>query len=437
MSNYEYPGDVGDWVSSPPLKGPSARRQRRSRLDHIEMFFAVASVFFAPMNFLRYPDFYLTLSDVFTFACLFMMLVNNSLPLRPFGSATPLWMVGIAMLISGLLVSSIVNGDPSRGIIVAAQYFQAFLVLPMIIVMRPWWQVIVLMKVFVFSIFVMCAYGIYLIDVDGQTNTNFVSGNGRLLSFVERANECAALIALTIPLLLWLSGMGCIHRFVTWAFLLTFVYGIMLTGSNTGLLVALLGICVFFLGTVSWKRFMLGIFGAIGSVAIIGTWGQLFLPQVFLDRVFAAYQSGELSKAGTFSDRLDLIFEALRISDHTTLIGLGVDQYREVSEWGAPVHNTYLLILAEGGLLALIGLVVIIAAGFMPAFNNRRQPRWWIASICTFCTVLIFAALINATAHVYGRFWIVPLVLAMAVSLTSRREGPVPWRLCKYDKNPE
>src|SRR3546814_3033601 len=67
-----------------------------------------------------------------------------------------------------------------------------------------------------------------------------------------------------------------------------------------------------------------------------------------------------MSQAGTFTGRMDLILEAWEIVEDTMFVGIGVDQYRVVSPTQVPVHNMYLLLWAEGGLLALLGWMLLL-----------------------------------------------------------------------------
>jgi O-antigen ligase len=111
-----------------------------------------------------------------------------------------------------------------------------------------------------------------------------------------------------------------------------------------------------------------------------------------------------------------LIREAIELLDDTMLVGLGVDQYRVLSRFGAPVHNTFLLIWTEGGLPALIGwlsLLIMVVAG-APLIARRRLDG------AVACAVgLVFACIGFTTSHTYGRHLVVPVHLAMALALAS------------------
>mgnify|MGYP002403143869 CR=1 FL=1 len=394
----------------------------------IEFVFACATVFLAPMNVLRLESFYFTASDAFACLCLGMMILNRPLPLRPLGPGSAYWIFGLVTMIGALLASSLVAGVVDRGLILSMQYLFAYFLLPLILLARPWPQTATLMKVFVASLVVMILHGIYVVDFVGKTNTQFVSGSGRLLGFVERDNECGSLIALTVPMILSMAAMRIISPFLAWLVLLPLLaYGIMLTGSNTALYGMLYGIGIFFLATLNAKRAVMGIAAAyLVWVGLNTPTVREYLPAAFQKRVLTGIDSGSLDQAGTFADRMQLNEEAIRLGSDAMLLGYGADQYRQISEWLAPVHNLYLLIWNEGGAIALAGFVVMLAGGAITLAATLRYRGSRPVFVCGLSTLSLFAVLINAVPHVYGRFWTVPVLLSLAPAVTFLAEGP--WR---------
>lgn len=392
----------------------------------IEIWIAALAVFFVPFNFIRTSFAYFTLADGLFILSLLIRLIVGTFPLNPIGRGTSLWLAGMALLWSGLLTSSIFQGDLIRGMIVTGQYAFTLLVIPAVIMQRPWRQTVLLVRIFCLSTFVMCVHGVYVIDVAGERYTRFVSGSGRLQGFVERENECGALIALAFPLLLWLVDT---HRIRWWAavpVVVAYLYGTMLTGSNTGMFTLVIGTVIYVLIAFDLRRVLMS--GAI--VAILGggllTLGQDYLPRVFRERVLVAFEAGDLEKAGTFEGRMALISESVEIARHTMLIGLGADSFQEVSAQGAPVHNTYMLVWTEGGLLALAGLVLVLISGLVPAMDASMIPRGRQSAAVAICSIIAFGLLINAAPHIYGRFWFTPLLLAISCATTLLEHGPPP-----------
>ncbi|TCU15176.1 O-antigen ligase family protein [Rhizobium sullae] len=391
--------------------------------DWAENLSALAAVFLSPMNFLRLPFFYFTLSDAFACICLFILVLRGRLRFDPIGAVpTVVWLLGLCMLLTGLLVSSMINGDPLRGTVYIVQYFFAYFILLVVIGSSDRQRLLLMSKVYVASILLMCLHGAYVINIVAETNTTFVSGSGRLTGFVERENECSALIALSVPMMLtFCFGRGSSKLGLL---ALPFMgYGVMLTGSNTGLASFLLGVGLFCALTLNVK--LLAPIGALSAIliVIVQRWGRDYLPAAFQRRVLGALESGDLDQAGSFQHRVQLIHEAIGRTKDTFLFGLGADQYALTSVLTQPVHNLYLLLWTEGGFLSMVGFIVMIGASFGPALSAWQQPGGRHLAASAICTVCLFLFLINAFPSVYGRFWAMPIILTVALANTCRHQS--------------
>ncbi|WP_342642046.1 O-antigen ligase family protein [Rhodoligotrophos ferricapiens] len=419
-----------------PARGgeAQARRPSEAAARRFELALACAVVFLAPMNVLRVPAFYFTASDAFACLCLVIMLVNRTVQLKPFGPGTAFWMFGLTTAIAALMASSLMAGAEDRGLILLMQYLFAYFLLPLILMGRPWRQTILLMKTFVGSMVIMILHGIYVVEIVAKTNTVFVSGSGRLQGFVERENECGSLIALTVPMILCMTAMGAMRPVIALALVPLMAYGIMLTGSNTALYAMLAGVGIVFVATLTLRRLILG--AAILPLlwlAVLSPSVQPYLPATFQKRVLTGLSTGDLANAGTFADRMALNEEAFRLAGDALLMGYGADQYREISAWHAPVHNLYLLMWSEGGLIALGGFVLMLTGGVVTLAACLRYRGARPVFLCGFATLSLFAMLINAVPHVYGRFWAVPVLLSLAPAVTFLKEGRT-WRERKSAK---
>jgi hypothetical protein len=415
-------------IPAPAMPTRTARPSAHAA-ERFEFALACAVVFFAPMNVLRVQSFYFTASDFFACLCLGLMVVNRSLPLKPLGVGTAYWLFGLALMLGALLASSLLAGAVDRGLILSMQYLFAYLLLPLILLTRPWHETTTLMKMFIASIVVMVLHGIYVVDWVGTTNTTFVSGSGRLRGFVERDNECGSLIALTVPMILSMAAMRMLHPLIALALVPLLAYGIMLTGSNTALYAMLYGIGVFFIATLTMRRLVVGVAAIMLMISAVNMpVVRDHLPAVFQKRVLTGLESGNLNQAGTFADRMQLNEEAIRFAGEALLVGHGADRYREISEWRAPVHNLYLLIWNEGGLFALAGFLVMLVGGVITFTAPLRYRGGRLPFVCGFSTLSLFAVLINAVPHVYGRFWAVPVLLSLAPAITFLNRGPLPRR---------
>ncbi len=402
---------------------------RRAGLGDAEGILAAATVFLAPINYLRLEGVYLTASDLAAVMCLVVMMANKTVSMRFFGPATTLWLTSVFLLIAGLFMGSLVNGEPSGLLVVFLQYGFSLLLLPLVLAGRSYAQSVALIQIFVLSVTLIMIHGIWLIEIVESTNPSFVSGTGRLRSLIERENESAAIVAIAMTFALGLTLSRDLPVRSLCLALPFLVYGLLLTGSNTGLMLSTLGLVAVIALIGSAKSVLITGLVVGAGVAAIFVAGYEVLPETFQKRVLTAMLEGDINQAGTFSGRLELIKEAMMIARDTWLIGLGAEQYRMVSEFRAPVHNAYLLLLTEGSAVSLFGMTGLLLTGTYLAWAARVFGHAREVSVVTIVIVLIFATMLMMVPHFYARFWNVPLVLALSLSASriSDRRVSRPW----------
>jgi len=395
----------------------------------LELYLAIATVVLSPMNYLRLEAVYFTVGDFFGFATLVVMLLNRRIPLAFFGPATSFWLLSLGLYLGGLVIGSVVHGDAVAGLIVFVQYCYSLIVIPLIISARRLEETLLLMKVLIYSITAIMLLGVLLIAFVPDVDPRLVSGSGRLRSLLERENAAGAMAAIAITFSIYLRLIGLFRLTVFVPVMAILFYGLMSTGSNTGLGATVLGVGLLLLFMGQVRAILVALVFATVSIVIVVYFGELFLPEIFQKRVFGALSTGDIDKAGTFVDRFDLIHEALEVANSTVFLGLGADQYRVISDHNAPVHNIYLLILSEGGLVSLLGLLGLFLTGVAISLRTLRFPNGWKRGALTLTMVILFALLLNAFAHFYARFWHVPLTLALSLSLPRGGHSIYPYRL--------
>jgi hypothetical protein len=404
--------------SRAPTIGPVLPYRSDDLLQRLDFRAAQGAVLLAPYLALRWSGALLTISDLLFALCLFLRLCTGRLT-RPFGEWTWLWFGATALLIGGLFLGSLVNGDAGRAVIVGGQYAFALVLVPLALLGRPVDQAVGLIKCALWGMVIMCAIGgAYWLSgyrSPGGEQFELVSGNGRLSGFVDNPNGLAILITLTIPLLWFLRGARLTGRAATGVALMVLLVALVLTASNTGLFGVATATLIFFAGRRS--------FGTLLVTALLGGallfWGQTYLPETFLQRVLDPVFSGSLTEVGTYSGRQQLVEEAVAVAENHIAVGLGADQFRLVSESGAPVHNAYLLLLVEGGALSFIGLLMLIAAVLLTAFTSPMRPFGGLVMLTAFTVTVVFAGVLNGMAHPYGRCWFLPLLLAMSPAVST------------------
>ncbi|WP_022683594.1 O-antigen ligase family protein [Sphingobium bisphenolivorans] len=387
-----------------------------NELHRWEFILLQGAVFFAPYIAFHHPAVYFTLGDaLFAGAFLLRLCTGRMAPL--FADLTWLWLLALLMLTGGLFIGSVVNGDMVRCVTLVSQYCFAYLIVPMVLLRRSEAEVIRLIKCGIWGMTAMCGIGA-LIYMSGYTSLSndqmtLVTGGRRLAGFVDNPNAMAVLTVMTLPLVWFLllsrqmkpvTGLLCTGMLVT---------GIILTSSNTGIYTLAAATLIFLGGRQHFKTLIL-VACLAGAVMVFG---QDYLPQTFQHRVLSAMNSGDLAGAGTFEYRQQLNIEALNFADDHLIIGMGADQYRFNSQYGLPVHNTYLLMLNEGGALSLLGYLLVLSVPVIAGAVARQLPHGRLVLLTTVTIVLVFANATLGVPHVYGRAWFLSIFLAVSPAL--------------------
>ncbi|NWK98784.1 hypothetical protein DM806_24600 [Sphingobium lactosutens] len=371
------------------------------------------------------PSYLFTLSDALFCIAAVLLLAGRGVAICPLGEWWVVWLSGIAALLFGFFMGSIVNGDALRWIIVAGQYGFAFAVLPSLLLREHRASLLGFATALVAGVTAMELFGTIVYHVtDGsyeqakRFSFEFITGTHRLGAFMADANWNAAMIAMTVPFVLYLARVGRLNWIFTFGALGALCSGLLLSGSFSGFTSTALGALIFLL--LDWGKRSAGTLVIIISLASAALSTGVALPSAFQNRVANALEQGDLNQAGTFTGRMELIHEAWGMVGETTLVGLGVDQFRVVSVSKAPVHNMYLLVWAEGGIISLIGWLLIL---FVPLGVAMRRFAFDRSAAALVVAVFVpFVVFSNASPHMYSRSWVVPLVLAIGIAIT--RPGP-------------
>ena len=388
----------------------------------------IVAIFFAPYALWRVStEYFITISDLLFVLGTIVLAPAGAINLKPFGTWTPLWLMAFVTMLMGLLIGSLVNGDPWRWISASSQYCFGFAVLPFILMSADHERATRYGKAFLAGVFAMEAFGVLIYYFYGGSYEDhqkiafeFISGAGRLSAFLGDANWNGAMIAMALPFAMYFWAIGKVGNGATIVTLLVLLAALAASGSFTGFGSGLAAITIFVIvagGRASLKF----VVGAMVGLALVFAAGYR-PPAVFQKRVATAFEEGDISQAGTFVGRLDLMEEAWQVVENTSFVGLGVDQYRKISRQKAPVHNIYLLLWAEGGLMALIGwltLLVVLAIG--SAISTSYDRPAGALGTAVLVTFILFSC---AAPHMYARVWIVPLLVAMAIAFSATAVGP-------------
>lgn len=366
-----------------------------------------------------------TYSDALFLVGAAVLIYRAQLPTHALGALTPLWLSSFSLFIGGLLVGSLVHGVPMRWLVAACQYSFAWALLPLLLIGHGRENTFSLIKAMIAGIFAvqMLAMLVYFLhggtpqEVEALLGAEFLAGNRRIGAFVVDGNWNAATISMSMMFVIYAAIKRAIPIWVAAIVAVVLAVGLVLSASFTGFVGIVSALGIFALVAAVRPRLRVILPAAVIVAAL--TQSGYSLPSAFQTRVASALVSGNLAQAGTYEGRMTLMEEAWHIVEDHSLVGLGVDQYRVVSEEGAPVHNMYLLVWAEGGIPALLGWVGMLATIMAVAVLCYRDDRVAAALLLSVLwTLLIFSM---ANPHMYNRIWAVPITLALATAFDAIR----------------
>jgi hypothetical protein len=396
----------------------------QERIERLRQIFLITASFLLSWHILRPGKLNITASDFLFLCCFLILLVRQRLNLMAMQSMTAHWCIALSMMLGGLLIGSIFNGDPLRWANVASQYLFGFLLLPMILMSedREWVRKCLLY--FVLGVAVAQLVSIFASQYFSYEETRdavsarMVTGNGRIGGLVSDANLNGGIIAFSIIALFNAHHHGLIRNFYAVCLGAVLFWSLLATASFTAFAATGIATVIYFLCSNLGRLMKIGIPIFLFGIAYIAL--GLPLPAAFADRVLGAVLTGDLSQAGTYTHRTALIAEAWVMSKDTLFIGLGVDEFRVHSNYSLPVHQWWMLLLTEGGILSFAGLfamfAVLAAMGFKALGWHREDGAMVLAMLVI---LLIFS---TSIPHMYNRLWIAPIMLALAATFAHSRQ---------------
>lgn len=260
----------------------------------------------------------------------------------------------------------------------------------------------------------------------GSVIFNFL--NGRFLTYVlssERysangfnANDLAVILSLGLPIAWYLatykqesSIKNRILRIADYAYIPIALITIILTGSRTGTLISLIAL-IYILSNFSKQKLFSRI---IILMAMIGSFFFLvsYVPRSTTDRILG---TGADIMAGDLGGREIIWRNAFTVFLEHPLIGIGSSAYKEIA---GSIHNTFLGVLVELGIVGLIGFIIIMIIVVRNAWRQPSSDRWFWLTI-----FLIWAAGVITLNWVYRKpTWLFfSLIVSSSVILRERMD---------------
>ncbi len=378
--------------------------------------------FFLSWQLIRWPELNFTISDAAFLMALATLLFSGGLNAALFGRVTALWIAGVLLLLGGLFIGSIVSDQAGRWFVIAAQYFIALMVLPIVCVSFDRDFLNRASLAFTYGVAVSQVLGILALQLFGYhaltpyVGRTVVLGNDRIGAMTAEPNANGAVCAFAMIILVSAIIEGRVRLGFGAIIAATILAGMVFSASFTALMALFVSIGLIALLTWSNGFKRIGVPILMMAVLYVGFGGPL--PEVFVERVAEAVVGLDLSKAGTFVSRAALIGEAWSNADDHLIIGMGVDRYREASVHGAPVHNLALLLLNEGGVLSFVGLTSLLLCLFSSAIMVSRSDQ--IGGAVCFATLAVILLYTMSIPHMYARHWFGPVALIFALYMAPK-----------------
>lgn len=397
------------------------------------LWLAVIGIALSSTTMLRPTEFNITYSDLFLVAAAVLAafvrwdrssILGNSRVKIYFGC-------GIVLFYLGFLLA-LTQGDPLRFLLVSFQYAFCFFLLPYLLSRvaqispnaMPRGARMLLWGLALTSFIGLLGYFLFY---EQFIALNLIATNGRFQGLVDNPNRFSALITVTIPLLFGLRALRMLSQTALMVISICYLAGLVVASSFGGLLsaaatLAVIAVFSFKPGPAFKGLVAIGVVGAI----LIASFG---VPEVFERRVLSKFEqdSVDSSKLGSLDERVAVAEEAMGRIAQNPVIGAGLDNYLERSSFGHTVHNTMLLVWAEGGIVAFLGLLVI---GLMPLasyliLTRGRVTRTGLAVSLGF-TISLFMTM-QVFAHLYSRAWFVPYFMTIwLIGQLAARRTPAP-----------
>jgi O-antigen ligase len=356
-----------------------------------------------------------TVSDVFVFGAAAIYLGHQRFNLAPFGEMTPIWLLGLGAMLGGLFVSSVVYGDLLRWLDIGTQYAAAYYLVPVVLMAVDVQFAKRLIIIYVIGIVASELVGIYsyfyLTPAEtGFLSPGFIAPNHRIGAMAGEPNPNGATIAFALAMLLyaWRKRMLSLKLVILFGVIL--LWGLLLSASVTGAVASVVCLTTALAITGLSRLLKVGLLIIIAVGLYLGSGAPI--PQEFQKRVGTAVVTGDVTKAGTFVNRAELIEEAWGQTDKHVVLGMGADEYRDFSQYGQPVHNLHLLIWDEGGAFAYLGLLIMLGLMGIFALAGLREKREEAAM--ALAVVIVFLIYTMAIPHMYSRFWTLPVFLGLS-----------------------
>jgi O-antigen ligase len=250
---------------------------------------------------------------------------------------------------------------------------------------------------------------------------------GRLMGlqkgFLENPNDLAINIAINFPLCVaFLLGAKGVSKLLWTIGLVFMMYGIVATYSRSGIVALLItgSICLWEFGIKGKRTYLLVATFAIG---ILGA-GVMAAQPHYLARLETLVKGGDVAGAGdrgSLQARSALLKEALSLTLHHPVFGVGPGNFEVVTDEWRVAHNSYAELGAETGFPGLILFLLMLYFSFrrlkqirkLPGYDASPEVRLWTSALWAALAAYATGSLFASTEYNLFPYFIVGYICAL------------------------
>ncbi len=332
----------------------------------------------------------------------------------------------LTLILTGLfcgwiVLSSIGNlWDPNRAFVKTMTYVQLAVMATIIWQLcRTKRQHYTLLQAFVLGAYVVAGRLVY----DFVTNPfvpNATQSIERYVGLGGNPNGVAAIMALALPVAYFLGAFGSRGgwRWLNFLYLPLAVFGIILTASRGGFLIALTGLLVVPL-TAGYLRQRGRVAVIVGAVVVVAGLAP-FVPVGNFSRI--AETSSEVSE-GNVSNRSQIWAGGLELYRTSPLIGVGTGSFNSAIEpvlgYSIAAHNAFLIVLIETGIIGFALFVLNFVIVLVPLLGLPGPERLFYG--CLWLALIV--SMLPSNVEDAQSVWALLTLMATRRAYTARLAG--------------
>ncbi len=250
-----------------------------------------------------------------------------------------------------------------------------------------------------------------------------ITDAGRFAGFTQNVSDtggvCCAGVVLALALLVSADRRA---RVIPLLALIGSAFGLLLSGSVSGLISTVVGALVLLLtGVLRPRAALLAVLGSaafISAVVGIQVAAGALNP---LQRILQTTGNSADARYDTAGSRVSTYTEALRKIGENPVVGAGLDPNSTIVDGIYPAHNLFIAALYCGGALLLVGITIAVFRPLGTGVLRRRREPLVAIGLAVALTELVFAM---TAPSLYNRYFWIPVALLLAAAALRPASAP-------------